>query len=36
MDLLIASTAISHNSVLVTNNSREFKRVKGLQVANWI
>lgn len=36
MDLLIASIAISHNSVLVTNNSREFKRVKGLQVANWV
>ena len=35
MDLLIAATAISHNLVLVTNNSRHFARVSGLETVNW-
>jgi tRNA(fMet)-specific endonuclease VapC len=34
-DLLIASVALEHNLVLVTNNSREFGQVEGLQVENW-
>ena len=34
-DLLIAAHARSLNSVLVTNNVREFRRVKGLKVENW-
>jgi tRNA(fMet)-specific endonuclease VapC len=34
-DLLIASHAISLDLVLVTNNEREFKRVKGLKMDNW-
>ena len=36
MDLLIAATAITHNLVLVTNNSRHFARVSGLETVNWV
>jgi tRNA(fMet)-specific endonuclease VapC len=36
MDLLIASHAISLDVVLVTNNLREFQRVPGLKVENWV
>ena len=36
MDLLIAAHALSLGVRLVTNNEREFKRVPGLQVENWI
>jgi len=35
MDTLIAATAIAHNATLVTRNLREFKRVPGLQLADW-
>jgi tRNA(fMet)-specific endonuclease VapC len=35
MDLLISAHAISRNLTLVTNNSKEFKRVKGLTIENW-
>lgn len=34
-DLLIAATALSHNLTLVTNNTREFKRVPELSLVNW-
>ena len=36
MDLLIAAHAVSLNVPLATNNEREFKRVRGLRVENWI
>jgi tRNA(fMet)-specific endonuclease VapC len=36
MDVLIAAHALSLGVRLVTNNEREFKRVPGLQVENWI
>jgi len=36
LDLLIASTALSLNYVLVTNNVRHFKRIKGLSIENWM
>lgn len=36
MDLLIAAHALSLAVRLVTNNEREFKRVPGLQVENWV
>lgn len=36
MDLLIAATAITHNLVLVTNNSRHFARISGLETVNWV
>lgn len=35
MDLLLAAQATSHGLVLVTNNEKEFKRVKGLRIENW-
>ena len=35
MDLLIAAHAMAENSVLVTNNAREFLRVPGLPVEEW-
>ena len=35
MDMLIASHALSTNSVLITNNSREFERVPELKIENW-
>ena len=35
-DLWIAAHALSKNWILVTNNEREFKRIKGLPVENWI
>ena len=35
LDLLIAAHAISQNLVLITNNDKEFKRIKKLQIENW-
>jgi len=35
MDLLIAGTAVSRGAILVTNNTKEFSRVKGLRLADW-
>ena len=35
-DMLIGAHAKSLNLILVTNNIREFKRVKGLKIENWI
>jgi tRNA(fMet)-specific endonuclease VapC len=35
-DLMIAAHAIALNLILVTNNSREFKRVPDLEIENWI
>jgi tRNA(fMet)-specific endonuclease VapC len=34
-DLLISAHALSRNLVLVTNNTKEFERVGGLQIENW-
>ncbi len=35
MDSLIAGTVLVHNATLVTHNSREFRRVRGLDVVDW-
>jgi predicted nucleic acid-binding protein len=35
-DILMASTAIVEDLVLITNNIKHFKRVKDLRVDNWI
>ena len=35
-DLWIAAHALAQNMTLVTNNTREFERVAGLRVENWI
>lgn len=34
-DLLIASTALTMNSILVTNNEKHFNSIKGLKIENW-
>ncbi len=36
MDLLIAAHALSQKCTLVSNNLREFKRVKNLKCENWV
>lgn len=36
MDLLIAAHALSLDARLATNNVKEFKRVSGLRVENWV
>ncbi|MGD9598952.1 MAG: PIN domain-containing protein [Steroidobacteraceae bacterium] len=36
LDTLIAAHALALQAVLVTRNVREFRRVGGLQVANWL
>ncbi len=35
MDMLIAAHALSLDATLVTNNRKEFKRIKGLKVVDW-
>ena len=35
MDLLIASTALTMNRTLVTNNDSHLGRIKGLNIENW-
>lgn len=34
-DLLIGSTSIAHNMMLVTNNEKHFKRLRSIQMENW-
>jgi tRNA(fMet)-specific endonuclease VapC len=36
LDTLIASHALSIGATIVTNNVREFSRVRGLRVQNWM
>jgi tRNA(fMet)-specific endonuclease VapC len=36
MDMLIAAQAKSLNLILVTNNEKEFNRVLGLKIENWV
>lgn len=36
LDMLIAAHALALDITLVTNNLREFKRVPGLRVENWV
>ncbi|MGH9651481.1 MAG: PIN domain-containing protein [Terriglobales bacterium] len=35
-DALIAATALEHELTLVTHNTREFRRVEGLAVEDWL
>jgi len=35
-DLWIAAHALAQNLTLVTNNTREFERVQGLKLENWL
>ncbi|MDD4889338.1 MAG: type II toxin-antitoxin system VapC family toxin [Phycisphaerae bacterium] len=36
MDTLIASHALALDATLITSNEREFRRVSGLRVENWL
>lgn len=35
-DLFIASIVKFHDGILVTNNVKEFKRIEGLTIQNWV
>ncbi len=35
-DLFIAAIVKFHEGVLITNNEKEFKRIEGLKVENWV
>lgn len=35
-DMFIAAHALSLDATLVTDNEREFSRIKGLKVENWL
>ena len=35
-DLWLAAQALAHGLTMVTRNTREFKRVKGLKVEDWV
>jgi tRNA(fMet)-specific endonuclease VapC len=35
MDTLIAGIALANNATLVTHNTKEFRRVRGLHLADW-
>lgn len=35
-DLLIGITAVNHNKILVTDNFKDFKNIRNLQLENWI
>jgi tRNA(fMet)-specific endonuclease VapC len=34
-DLVIASTVLAHQGIMVTHNVREFRRIPALQVSDW-
>lgn len=36
MDLLIASVSLANNFILVTNNTKEFSRIRKLKLENWL
>ena len=36
LDTMIAAHALSQHATLVTNNTREFSKVPGLQLDNWV
>ncbi len=35
-DYIIAATDLARNGILVTNNTKEFQRIKNLKIENWI
>jgi tRNA(fMet)-specific endonuclease VapC len=36
LDMLIAAQAVGNGLILVTNNEREFRRIKNLKIENWL
>lgn len=35
-DYIIAATVLAKNGILVTNNIKEFERIKNLRIENWV
>jgi tRNA(fMet)-specific endonuclease VapC len=35
-DLFIASIALAHDGILITHNTKEFQRVSGLKIEDWV
>jgi len=35
-DLIIAATVISHKGILITHNIKEFSKISGLQIEDWV
>ena len=35
-DLLIGTTAVANDLIMVTENVKEFKRIRGIELQNWI
>ena len=35
-DLLIGSTAVANDMIMVTNNTRHMSRIEGIKIENWI
>ena len=35
-DVLIAGTAIINDMILISNNTKDFSRIEGLEIDNWI
>ena len=36
LDLLLGCQALANDAVFVTNNTREFERIEGLRLENWV
>ena len=36
LDLFIGCTAVTSNMKMVTRNVREFERIKGIKIENWV
>ena len=36
VDLMIAATALVHDLILVTNNTRDFERIPNLRLEDWL
>jgi tRNA(fMet)-specific endonuclease VapC len=36
LDLLLGCQALAHDAIFVTNNTREFGRIEGLRLENWV
>ena len=36
LDLLLGCQALAENAIFVTNNTREFERIEGLKLENWV
>ena len=35
-DLLIGCTAVANDLIMVTENTKEFERITGIQIENWV